>query len=217
MRRLLFGLGGSVFLVVVGFVVTAEAQTCQRLTCDSAQHCKNQQTSTGGKCCCNVECQGGQGGVECTCNTWCDYGCIGPCPSCTLCTFLMAGDTPQFPVTLSMHTRLTEEHLLTAQVVNILTAKQTVPMVTGVSEGVSNVGWNADYRYKVRIRTGPRAILDYVFEPHNGVVPPKHVRVTVDEFGNAQLLELTTEEVSEVMVLAAQTCASSKVPAAAIE
>lgn len=209
-------------LACLGFLAVseAEAQQCYRLTCDQSQKCQAQQAETG-KCCCNVSCQGGEGGTNCTCTTWCERACGPPCPNCQVCiqSLFAAAEEQGFVLTPAAHDRLRQEHLLAAQVLENLSGRLSHPVYSGTAEGKSNVDSWYDYSYKLRIRAGrTRAVMEFVFDHPEGAPTPRPVRVMVDEFGNVFTTFLSPEEAESVRLEAAATCSEPAVtsPSASI-
>lgn len=197
--------------VLAGFLVAAaepKAQPCYRLRCDQTQRCQAGQTGQSGECCCRVLCEGGEGGVTCTCSTWCNQPCGASRPSCNICpeAALAAEREPGFILTPEAHDTVRQQHLLAAQVLSNLSDGLSHPVYSVIAQGKSNAASWYDYSYKVRITAAPsQAVLDFVFAPPAGAPGPQPVRVTVDGSGNVSATSLSPEEVERVRAEGAAT------------
>jgi hypothetical protein len=213
MRHQLLGvLGAGLFALVLASA--ADAQSCYRLTCSSSQACQANQITGSGKCCCRVSCTGGKGGTTCTCSTYCDIPCNQNCPSCTFCTASAAkraGFPDGFTITKESHARLATEHLLTAQVLDILSDGQAGAIYSVTLQGKSNAGGTGeDYGYKARVRAGKvNAVLDFAFESVNGGPKPHPVRVMVDEFGGTVQEPLSDREARDLLAAVTTACSQT--------
>jgi hypothetical protein len=200
-------------IAVMVAAATAEARVCYRMACTQSQQCTANQQGPTGRCCCNVSCVGGEGGVTCTCSTWCTLSCGSPCPTCALCPSGRAAGDEGFALSKDGYSRVAIDHLLTAQVLENLTGRLTYPLYSGVAEGKSNADWISDYGYRVRVTaTKARAVLEFAFEQTDSrFSPPLPVRAIIDEFGNVVLSSLSAEEVQAILAEADSECSAEGV------
>jgi hypothetical protein len=196
------------FLCVSGIVLSSpEANaSCYRVKCDQSQRCQAEQVGpSGGKCCCKVECVGGEGGVRCVCATWCEQPCGVSCPDCNLC-----GDgesnlaTEGFEVGDEAIARVYEQSELAGLLVSMMSGRLAHPVCSRSAEGFSNADTGYEYAYKVRVQAQPeKLVMDFVFDrvaPETGIggPPPVPVRLVVDPQGNISTYPLAPESFGEV-------------------
>lgn len=179
---------------------------CYRLKCDQSQRCAAEQVGpAGGKCCCKVECTGGEGGVRCTCVTWCDQVCGVSCPNCDLCSDGTSNvATEGFEVGAEAIERIYEQSELVGHLVSIMSDRLAHPVGSRSAEGLSNADTGYDYAYKVRIQAQPeKLVMDFVFDraaPETGMggPPPAPVRIVVDPQGNFSTSPLPPESLGKI-------------------
>lgn len=189
-------------------VAEAEGQQCYRLGCNQSNSCTAVQAGPSGKCCCNVTCTGGEGGVQCTCSTSCETSCGMPCPSCNLCQGARAAAGEQgLLLTPESHDRVRQEHLLAAQVLENVSGGLSHPVYSGTVEGKSNVDSPYDYSYKVRVSADRgQAVMEFVFDQIDKKPVPAPVRLTIDELGNVFASALASAEADAVRAHVTEAC-----------
>lgn len=194
------------FLTYAATPASGQDSYCYRLKCDQSQRCAAEQAgSGGGKCCCKVECCGGQGGIECVCTTWCDQGCGAGCPNCNLCGNTESRSTAEgFRITAAAADKIRQQNRLAGLLVSLFSDRFSHPVYSLSAEGFSNAGTGYDYAYRVRVEAQPeKLIMDFVFAPSHpesgvGGPPPEPVRITVDAQGNITSTPLSPEDVAQL-------------------
>lgn len=191
--------------LLAGGISDGEAQNCYRAVCKSSSGPCDFTPTSEGKCCCNVSCQGGEGGVTCSCTTSVPHPCGSSCPACFPgLAVRAAGETGGFPYSAQAFERAWAQNELAAHVLQNLTRNfsQDVPLGVHLIEGKSNAlggltyaeptEKNAtDFAYEgVVTAMSDRIVLELWFERFYGGPLPDPIRVEIDQAGNVSMAPL---------------------------
>lgn len=163
--------GGATVMIVAALVCPPEANAqsnyCYRLRCNSLQKCEPHQTSSGGDTCCDAPCHITQDNkIVCVCGSWCSRACGANIPDCSFCSTVAAAGSATFEYTAAANSTLSQDHVLAALVLQMVSKRMTVPVRATIVNGTTNASATTDRTFAYRAVITPdtdQVAIQFVF------------------------------------------------------